>query len=126
MIMRQWDDFLPYFTPGECGEGMDYGFMLRVLALRRRLNTRMIVHAGCERAGHAPDSYHGKGLALDFHVENVSPRRVLMEIDRLGCFGGAGYYPWWSHPGFHIDDRPAGRYQRWVSPARGEYVYLIS
>jgi hypothetical protein len=126
MVMMQWDEFRPYFTPEECGELMDYGFMLRVLALRKRLNLPMIVHAGYSTIGHAPDSYHGKGMALDFHVENASPRRVLLEIDRLGVFGGVGWYSWWNHPGFHIDARPLDRYQRWYSPRAGEYIYLIS
>ena len=125
MTPEQWKEFDPYFTPRECGGLMDYGFMLYVLALRRRLNLPMIVHAGYSRSGHAPDSYHGRGMALDFHVTNASPRRVLLEIDRMGVFGGAGWYPWWNNPGFHIDVRPMDRYQRWHSRCAGEYTYLI-
>ena len=125
MTPEQWDEFRPYFTPEECGEFMDYDFMLRVLALRKRLGLPMIVHAGYSLSGHAPDSYHGKGMALDFHVQNASPRRVLSEIDRMGVFGGAGWYPWWNNPGFHIDARPPERYQRWCSRRAGEYTYLI-
>ena len=125
MTPEQWAEFLPAFSPAECGQGMDLDFMRRVMALRGLLGVPMIVHEGYAETGHAPRSYHGRGRALDFHAA-ASPRQVLSLIDRCGCFGGAGYYPWWSHPGFHIDDRPAGRYQRWVSPARGEYVYLIS
>lgn len=125
MTPGQWKEFAPYFSAQECGEGMDYSFMLLVLKLRERLGAPMIVHAGYASHGHAGKSLHYEGRALDFHVPNVSPRRVLQVIDELGCFNGVGWYPFWNNPGFHIDNRPAESYQRWRSPKEGIYNYLL-
>lgn len=124
MLPKQWNEFKPYFSPEECGEGMDYRFMIKVFLLRLNINSPMIIHVGHAKDGHAPDSYHYRGQALDFHVPGMSMREVLRKIDRHH-FGGAGTYPWWNNPGFHIDNRPADRYQRWTSPEKGKYVYLI-
>lgn len=122
---EQWNEFNGLFTPEECGSEMDYLFMRKVLLLRHILAVPMIVHAGYERVGHAPDSYHGKGRAIDFHCQNVSPRRIMHAIDALGVFGGVGFYQWWNNPGFHIDDRPIELYQRWCSPRPQKYIYLV-
>lgn len=125
MTLTQWEEMKPFFTPQQCGEQMEYGFMLKVMALRRALNLPMIVHVGFELSGHAKESYHYEGRALDFHVQNASPRTVMAAIDKLGLFGGAGFYSWWNNPGFHIDDREATIYQRWHSRDRGKYDYLM-
>ena len=125
MTPGQWKEFAPYFSAQECGEGMDYHFMRDVLELRNELRAPMVVHVGFSRSGHAADSYHYKGLALDFHVPNAAPRHILSVIDALGHFGGVGFYPWWNNPGFHIDHRPFDKYQRWLSPKEGLYNYLF-
>jgi hypothetical protein len=125
MTREQWKEFEPYFTPKECGMGMDYGFMKDVLMLRLILVSPIVVHAGYEIDGHAPDSYHKKGRALDFHCQNVSPRRIQHAIDALGIFHGSGFYFWWNNPGFHIDNRPIELYQRWCSPRPQKYIYLV-
>ena len=125
MTLEQWLEFRPYFTPEECGMGMDYGFMKKVLFFRHAVNAPVIVHSGCSTDGHAKDGYHPRGLAIDFHVQNVSPRRIMHVIDALGAFGGVGFYFWWNNPGFHIDGRPMDIYQRWCSPRPEKYIYLI-
>ncbi|OPZ24247.1 MAG: hypothetical protein BWZ01_02919 [Deltaproteobacteria bacterium ADurb.BinA179] len=125
MTPQEWKEFHPYFTAKECGEGMSQQFMRKVLLFRLDINASMIVHEGFSKDGHAPDSYHYRGEALDFHVPGVSMRETLRLLDKHG-FGGAGVYYWWNNPGFHIDTRPLDRYQRWYSPRAGEYIYLIS
>lgn len=124
MKPTEWLQFSQYFNPMECGEDMDMRFMIRVMGLRALLKAPMIIHAGAEKTGHAPNSYHGLGRALDFHVPGKDPREVLFLIDTACCFGGCGWYPYWSHPGFHIDDRPRDKYIRWISPEKGDYIYM--
>jgi len=103
---------------------MDENFMLKVLDFRLRIGRPMHVHVGVACSGHAPKSYHYTGEALDFHICNISPYTLLKHIDAIG-FNGAGYYPWWKNPGFHIDNRPAQDFQRWLSPTEGQYIYLV-
>ena len=120
MTKKEWKHCIPFFTAEECGEDMDMAFMIKVKALRIILDTPMIVICGYdERPG-----FHGLGRALDFWTKD-SPRKTMRVIDRTAMFNGLGFYPWGAHLSFHIDDRPPERYQRWVSPERGEYVYLM-
>ena len=124
MNKKSWVRFFPYFTADECGQGMKETFMLKVLMLRKALDTPMHITAGYCTTGHSKNSYHYKGRAIDFWTI-LSPRKVMRVIDRLSLFGGVGYYWWGSHKGFHIDDRGNGLYNRWVSLKRGEYIYLL-
>lgn len=124
MTLRQWQEFFPYFTPEECGQGMEMAFMLKVLMLRKALDTPMHIISGYCTSGHSKNSYHYKGRALDFWTK-YSPRKTLRIIDRLGLFNGVGLYPWSNPDTFHIDDRGNGRYQRWLSPKKGKYIYLL-
>jgi len=126
MTKKQWNTFFPFFTPGECGLGMDEAFMLKVLMFRKALDIPMIVICGYETSGHAPNSYHYVGRALDFWCKQ-NPRKTMRLIDRLGLFGGVGFYPWGAHKSFHIDDRDESpeKYQRWISPKKGKYIYLL-
>jgi hypothetical protein len=123
MNRTEWAEFAPYFTPQECGLGMDYEFMKILKEFRRFLGLPMKVHGGWEE-GHASNGYHPKGRAIDFHVNGVSPRFILHKIDSFGKFGGVGYYPEWNNPGFHVDNRPLETYQRWVR-RDGIYIYAL-
>ena len=123
MVKEQWAEFAPYFTYEECGD-MDYDFMKKVLTLRLRINLPMHVIDGATTSGHAKDSYHYKARALDFWCP-CCPRIIQSIIDYTGLFAGSGFYPWGAHDSFHIDDRPFSDYQRWVSPEKGKYIYLL-
>ena len=124
MNKKEWTKFFPFFTPDECGKGMLQTFMLKVLMLRKALDTPMHITAGYCKTGHSKNSYHYKGRAIDFWTK-LSPRKVMRVVDRLGLFGGVGLYPWSNPDFFHIDDRKNGMYQRWVSPEKGKYIYLL-
>ena len=124
-----WSEFKGFFTYEECGD-IDYHFLNKVYELRKYLGISMIVIDGAATTGHSPNSFHYKGHAIDFHVhDRLSPRIVMSKIDGLGLFGGVGLYlP--SNPNgvrsYHIDDRDINTgYQRWISPKRGEYIYLV-
>ena len=125
MNKKEWTRFFPFFKSDECGKGMEMAFMLKVLMLRKALDTPMHITAGYCKSGHAKNSYHYKGRALDFFT-HLSPRRVARQVDRLGLFNGFGIYWWGYHKTFyHIDDRNERRYNRWVSPKSGKYIYLL-
>jgi hypothetical protein len=123
MSPEEWKEF-DDFSAAECGEGMNLFFMRKVVKLRAFLGLPMIVTAGWAIDGHAENSYHYQGRALDFWVD-ADPRFVMRKIDIIGEFNGVGYYPWSKHRFFHIDDRNQNKYQRWVSKTPGQYVYLL-
>lgn len=125
MTNEQWQTFRPYFTARECGEGMDFDFMVKVLAFRKLLGFPMYILCGYDTSGHAEKSYHYQGRALDFWC-NWDVRHVMALIDKMGFFHGAGLYYWGAHRiWYHIDDRPIDRYQRWISLKKGDYIYFI-
>jgi hypothetical protein len=120
---EEWKEF-DDFSAAECGEGMNLVFMRKVVKLRAFLGMPMIVSAGWAQSGHAPDSYHYQGRALDFWVD-ADPRWIMRKIDVLGEFNGVGFYPYSKHKFFHIDDRNQSKYQRWVCRMPGQYIYLL-
>ena len=123
MTPEQWRQ-IRHFSSEECGEGMDFDFMVHVENLRAALGKQMHILAGHASSGHSPNSYHYQGRALDFWTEE-NPRKVMALIDLCG-FGGAGIYYWGAHaPWFHIDDRPFSSYQRWICEKAGEYQYML-
>ena len=125
MTEKQWKSFAPFFTPEECGKGMDYGFMLLLKAFRIIFDSPMHIISGWDTSGHSDTSFHYKGRAVDWWSV-VSPRKTLRLLDRTGMFNGVGFYLWGKHKSWHIDNRPSCRYQRWLSPEKGKYLYLIS
>ena len=129
MKSEEWKLIAPYFTPEECGEQMNLDFMLDIRTVRIAHGHPWIVLAGYATSGHAPNSYHYKGRALDFWT-TTSPRYTLSVFDHFNL-GGVGIYYWGSHydkykiPWFHVDDRPIKRYQRWISRKPGDYLYFL-
>jgi len=128
--------FQPYFSAQE-----DWGDLERVnwlipwacYQIRTGLidigfNWPMHIHCAFELGGHSANSYHYKGLAVDFHFsktystlvnEYVALEAVLKEM-KLDKFVGLGVYPYWNSKGFHLDLRGVGI--RWVK-VREKYEY---
>jgi len=105
MTEDQWAGMYSFFTPRECGDEMNYVFMQKILLLRLVIDVSMNIIDGFATSGHADDSYHYRGRALDFWCK-LSPRKVMRQIDRLGLFSALGIYWWGYHkPFYHIDDR---------------------
>ena len=126
-----WDTIEPYFLKKEPWGEPDKisGLLLLTLHnIRLRSSWPMIIHCGTQ-GKHCKNSYHYKGLAVDFHFippnNSISFRdqaRFLMQylVDmQFSDFTGLGVYPDWKHPGFHLDCR--GFKARWLKQ-NGEYV----
>ena len=94
--------------------------------LRELVGKPFVIHCAYEHKGHAPNSYHYTGDAVDFHIKWGAPfethvrlvQAYLGEIDVIINDGtainfittadkicGLGIYPTWNHPGFHLDVR---------------------
>lgn len=137
-FVREIFKFLKYFTAnekdyagrpnawGDCNK-MN-GLLLRLLdEWRAEVGSSCAVHAGYELAGHASQSYHALGDAVDVDFKGVSLwkaydclQKVLARYN-LQNKVGIGIYFWWNRPGFHLDLR--GFELTWYSESNGKYVY---
>lgn len=89
-----------------------------------------------ESKGHASDSYHYKGMAIDVYIsrgifsvfEILNNFTKILETDLQIHNYGLGYYPCWTkNPngvGIHFDVREKQVF--WISPKAGEYIYYHS
>lgn len=81
-------------------------------------NASFVIHEGYAKDGHTTNSYHYKGMAIDFHIKTrlsfVKQVRAVLKILTDLQFNykvGLGIYPDWNNPGFHLDNR--GKIARW-------------
>ena len=120
----------------DSGYFLDGTHFLRLEKLRKDTGWPMLFNwsvGGCVDVhgshGHSDKSYHlliSGCKATDFYFDiDKSAREQYNEICRLG-FGGIGFYPWWKHPGWHVDSRPIELTQHWISPERGKYIYFFN
>jgi hypothetical protein len=118
--MDIWDIIGSRFSKAEPWGDPDKvcGALLLVLFQVRELTGHaVVIHNAWATSGHADNSYHYKGLAADFHLDNLPFRdAVPLLLAALGQlqlenFVGLGIYPDWCNPGFHLDLR--GFRARW-------------
>lgn len=82
--------------------------------------------AWADGTGHAPNSRHYMGEAVDLDIVGMTLINQVKLAYKHG-FTGIGAYPGWSTPGIHVDVRHT-RPTYWIEPANkkgtGEYVYF--
>jgi len=77
-------------------------------------------------SGHAPNSYHYKGMAADVFSE-TDPVKFAWVVLRTPAIRGIGLYPYWSgghlqiYGGWHLDIRPAQYRAVWWQDRDGVY-----
>lgn len=142
--MSVWDR-LEFFHPDEnWGDPskMDPLLLMILDTARAAFGRPFIVHCGYETDGHAPNSFHYLGRAVDFHIKTDMPFseqvrklvQILEDVDvmvmtRYGVsfdlqadmLCGLGIYPTWNNPGFHLDTR--GWRARWGHIYRKEVSF---
>lgn len=100
------------------------GFALWLIdELRERFGEPFIIHCAFETIGHADNSRHPKGEAIDFHIETEDTLQKqyekiekILEDLQVGNRVGLGVYDW----GWHIDSR--GEKARWARHRSCEYI----
>lgn len=104
------------------------GLLLRLLdEIRIEAGTPFIIHAAYETSGHASNSEHKRGDAIDGHFKGITLWRGYQAIQKvlkkynLQDRVGIGIYFWWANPGFHFDLRGFGL--TWYSLSANNYVY---
>ena len=120
MIKTDWQK-IKHFAAAEFPKNPDAMVLETVLAmdhLREISGESISIHVGWENDGHSTNSYHYKGLAVDFHFSTHKDfAQQLAWIEAVPEFGGIGFYPDWKpHAGWHIDLRPKANGARlyWV------------
>lgn len=96
-----------YFNPNE-NWGSPYRMDVRLIfytdLFRKLLGSPYYIYCAYEKEGHATNSMHPKGLAVDGGVDNL--RKAFMVAMRLP-FTGVGLYKWWTpRNGVHLDMKP--------------------
>lgn len=128
--------FDPFFGPKEnWGDLEKLNWMIPWMCYQIRINMKspeidwpMVINCAYETKGHSENSYHYKGLAVDFHFNSpyvplvnqyscLEKTLIDLKIDK---FVGFGVYPDWEFPGFHLDLR--GSSMNWIR-VKGKYTY---
>jgi len=126
----RWEpEFLPHefsgpITNTDSGFHMQPEFLDKLLALRHLVGIPIVVNpnGGFSTTGHAKNSAHYLGLAVDFRVPGCPIDRLSNFIRQMN-FNGVGFYEHWKpDPGFHVD--MAKRHARWIRTKDGKYVSL--
>jgi uncharacterized protein YcbK (DUF882 family) len=124
--------YVKNFTPREkwgSATAMNGLLILLLQAIRDHLepDEGIVIHCGYEASGHAADSQHKQGNAVDFHIRSArslpeQSDRLCDILKKLQVFDrvGLGIYPDWNSPGFHLDVR--GTYARWGRIGPTTYV----
>ena len=110
---------------------MDRDLLLQLDLFRHVINLPFQVTRGYAMEGHAENSFHYKGRAVDGRFLDPTTRGPLSVAETIlialrAPFGGVGIYTHWAGgPGLHFDNRVA-TYDRkiWTSEAPGEYQNL--
>jgi hypothetical protein len=130
-----WVMMEEYFSPDEFGkgayEGIEDSFLLSLFQFRVAMDNPIYIHdnGGFTTTGHSENSYHYQGRAIDFHFKYnpVHLRRLVVAAVKCGLYGIGMYPHWMPKPGgFHLDNRPGGRFNVWSRNENGIYTYLFS
>lgn len=116
-----------YFERNEWRQAPDFADGSLVFAMdrvRHAAGVPCYIHECYATEGHATDSYHYVGQAVDLHFGvGLTPLQEFLCLAGQPTIGGIGFYPYWSpRPGWHVDVRhwKTGR-TYWV---RGEHGYF--
>jgi len=130
--------FQPYFNRNEPWGDPDkvqwyhvwHLWVVRYELIEMGYNWPVSIHCSYELTGHSDKSFHGMGLATDFHFLRTNGTTIqdqfcimveVLKRLRLDLFTGLGVYPHWNSPGFHLDTR--GEQLFWVRDINGRYKY---
>lgn len=82
------------------------------------------IHVCWAQDGHAPQSYHYTGQAVDFRFGNgLTPLEEFAAICAIPEFMGIGYYPLWGpRSGWHVDIRQQATRLYWTHNGH-DYLY---
>lgn len=95
---------------------------LTTYAKEQFVNSVCLIHVAYDNEGHVTGSQHYMGNAVDLHFAGVPLISQFLLALQFG-FSGIGVYPYWKHPGLHleIEDFMPERRKLWWRTEDGEY-----
>ena len=129
MTVADWN-MMKHFARAEVNEPMqmDQELMFKLDAMRTWVGKPFHIHSSYEIDGHAVDSLHPHGKAVDGHFEELTAIEQYIIAEQFN-WGGLGFYPTWNNPGIHVDTRIIARGEkaaRWWRDERGIYHAVVS
>jgi uncharacterized protein YcbK (DUF882 family) len=134
MTENEWKQ-LKYFHRKEAWgspTNMDFRLLWLLDQVRKEIKFKFVIHEGFAINGHAPKSFHRKGMAVDFHVVGCSLYDAYKIFSGFWWFGGIGIYPYWNNPGIHLDLGPSIMWKYchkirriWIRDQNKKYFYGI-
>ena|SRR6266850_141312 len=132
---RDWST-IRHFQRGEFVKDPDkvaWDTVLLLDEMRDVIGSPIHIHIAWDDSGHSTDSSHYTdsrdfATAVDLHFEGLSLLDQWLFAERFP-WNGIGLYPYWDHPGLHVDLRRLGRDhphlgKRWWRDAAGVYQPL--
>lgn len=111
---------IEFFKPKEFGDWRNVAERLIFLCdkIRAVAGKPMHIRSAYATDGHTKNSYHYRGMAVDFYIEGLHVVDQFLLVSKFPDIGGIGLYDW----GIHIDIGQPGR--RWGRNKNGDYVAL--
>lgn len=121
--MIEWDR-VRNFGPSEFGawEKLDARLVYALDEFREYVGVPLHVHTAYRERSDFADSQHPHGRAVDVCAKGLSLLDFWLAAERHPGFTGIGLYPFWSHPGLHLDIRLALVRARWWRNLSGQYL----
>jgi len=98
---------IEYFTPDEpWGDWtkVEKNVIFLLDKMRGDIGHPIVIHCAYDSSGHATNSQHYLGRAVDLHIKDVPLIEQYLLAERYG-WRGIGMYTDWNTPGLHLDLR---------------------
>ena len=102
---------------------MELELLMLLDEMRSVAGVPFVIHSSYELTGHAAESQHGDGSAIDGHFLAMGVIEQYLFAEQFNP-PGLGFYPFWNRPGIHLDVRPLAPYKkaaRWWRDQQGKY-----
>lgn len=121
--MIQWDT-VRHFSQAEFGawEKLDSRLIYALDEFRETIRSPIHIHTAYRERSDFADSQHPHGRAVDVCAKGLPLLDFWLAAERHPVFTGIGLYPFWSHPGLHLDIRLALVRARWWRDMQGRYL----
>ncbi len=115
MRLEDWKKIRHFSQTENWGDAskMDYEYVIMLDTVRHLCDVPFALTspAYTKRTGHSKDSYHYYGRAADYRLLDIPIYEaydlLVATLKSMGIYEkvGFGFYPDWTTPGFHLDDR---------------------
>ena len=127
MTLEDWQR-IHHFKPEEFSKPflLEKDLIFKLDIMRELAKVSFVVTSDYGKEGHVKDSLHPYGKAIDGYFKGMDLLDQFIIASRF--FTGIGVYPFWTHPGLHVDIRSilniTSPEARWWRDKNGKYFPL--